>query len=204
MKEQTFNYEQFNKIKAVALAAGADKMRPYLNGVYIDSKENCTVATNGHVMLMHHDEAYSELDSCIIPLALLNSIKITKKDFVTISTHEASVRERVVSIQVIGGASQSMPAIDGTFPDYKRVIPDNETQLKQQSTYGMLGLPVLNILAKASKLAGGRGVVFDNLCYQGQTTGRLSDDIDKHPIDFVAMPMRAIAFNTPIGNEAVA
>ena len=102
-------------LRAAAEFAAVKDIRHYLLGIYITKGR--IVATDGLVMGVF--EAPGAAGDVILPLALVQQVlKAAKKaDLV-----EVEILEGKVSITV-GGATFGGALIDGTFPDYRRVIP---------------------------------------------------------------------------------
>ena len=99
---------------AVEFAAKKD-IRYYLVGVYVTKGR--VVATDGHVMGVF--DAPGAAGDVILPLALVQQVlKAAKKAGLV----EVEILEGRASMTV-GGATFSGALIDGTFPDYRRVIP---------------------------------------------------------------------------------
>lgn len=111
-------------LKACALFVSKDETRYYLKGVNLSFRHDHVImcATNGHYLsLMRYtldDPLDSELPDTIVPIELIDRIKLHKA-----TDHaELYVDGRRVSITYMGATFQEH-AIDGTFPDYRRVIP---------------------------------------------------------------------------------
>ena len=113
-----------NKLHAVALAAATEETRYYLNGVYIEPHPRKTgvilTATNGKILLSaYHDTGFGEpFAPVIIPLKLITRVKAVRKipDLtMTITSAEVSI--------LYAGATYAAPPIDGSFPDWRRVVP---------------------------------------------------------------------------------
>jgi DNA polymerase-3 subunit beta len=115
-----------NTLKSVAHAAGKEETRYYLMGVHLEAgKDGFTmVATNGHMLLCAF-QAYGEhmpqdhMPSVIIPAALIAKLKVKRNADpwaeLTINGLDLSFEYRG---ETFGGK-----AIDGTFPDWRRVVP---------------------------------------------------------------------------------
>lgn len=115
-----------NKLHAVALAAATEETRYYLNGVHIEPHPRKTgvilTATNGHVLISaYHDTGFGEpFAPVIIPLKLITRIKAVRK----IPDLTMTLTPAEVSI-LYAGATYAAPPVDGTFPDWRRVVPRN-------------------------------------------------------------------------------
>ncbi len=112
-------------IDKTKFAISTEETRYYLNGIYfhtIEGKLRC-VATDGHRLALAEMAAPSgakALPGVIIPrktVAELRRLIDGSTDAVDVSVSEAKIRFKV------GPAVLTSKLIDGTFPDYDRVIP---------------------------------------------------------------------------------
>jgi DNA polymerase-3 subunit beta len=104
----------------VAFAIGNDANRPYLHGVFFHVKDGAAVAvaTNGHRLARHAGQELPEFEGVIVPQKAVGMLPK--------GTADVSVSENLIRI-VSGDFTLTSKLIDGTFPDYTRVIPvDNE------------------------------------------------------------------------------
>jgi hypothetical protein len=117
-----------NHLKATNVAASDEQTRYYLNGVYVNvvAQHVEYVATDGARLIAVRHELLTD-SSCvwpatgvIIPSKLIERIKVVKK---ADDEAEATMEGGNVTIKY-NGESYSAPAIDGTFPDWRRVVPD--------------------------------------------------------------------------------
>ena len=118
-------------LKAAALFASKDQYRYYLGGVYVHQHDGKTraVATDGKVLFAAQcTDAADVTGSGIVPLTLINQIKAPRGvEDCTITI----VNDRV-TIEYAGQSIQA-PAIDGTFPNYRAVLPaEYDTQTPAQ------------------------------------------------------------------------
>jgi DNA polymerase-3 subunit beta len=111
-------------LKAVALFCSKDETRYYLKGVNLQFRNDHVImcATNGHMLSVIRQQFADPLDSpvpdTIVPIELIDRIKLHKAtDYA-----ELYVDGRRVSITYMGATYQD-GSIDGSFPDYRRVIP---------------------------------------------------------------------------------
>lgn len=126
-------------LKAAAFATSTEATRYYLNGVYFRSTDKVAryVATNGHIMIVLRDDrrviddkddtsqTLSPIDGIIIPSATIKSLKVAKHtDYGVITFEEDRSSPDYLSFVIdYNGAKVGGKLIDGTFPDYARVIP---------------------------------------------------------------------------------
>ena len=122
------------------------EMRYYLNGVFV---EPCPAGgvqlttTDGHRLICIRDETGQADESAIIALSpdALKACKVGKGEArrtVTVEGLAATVRAVVSPDQGEAGDLVAMMArcrIDGTFPDYRRVIPTVEMPSKSIGSY---------------------------------------------------------------------
>lgn len=100
-------------LKAALVCASTEKVRYYLNGVYVDPK-GFLVSTDGHRLFcgkIDFDPGQAPFEGWIIPSdAIKRALTGYKADTITIAP------DRV-------GAIMCAP-VDGTYPDWRRVVPD--------------------------------------------------------------------------------
>ncbi len=142
-------------LKAVALCASTEATRYYLNGVFVNIESRATVyvATDGHRMLVHraelpaHEADNKMLGECIIPLASIAKLKPVSKytdslEFTQLADGKYLLGDSVVT------------PIDGTFPDWRRVIPAPLSPGDSVSR-AQFNLAYLHDFQKAGKILGG-------------------------------------------------
>ena len=143
-----FNADMF---RAAMMCVSSEEVRYYLKGVLVEphpaGEGVLLVATNGHSMLVVHD-ATGEADQAGIVILSAEAQKSCKSGkfaqrLVTIDGNTAKVVEpegdgfRTVAIS-------EKCFIDGTFPDWRRVIPD----VTQATSAGMYAAGCLVTFAK--------------------------------------------------------
>jgi DNA polymerase-3 subunit beta len=120
-------------LKATAIAAGTEQTRYYLNGVCIQHTPTgpVFVATDGHRLIAARHDWQSGVpetfEPVIVPLDLLKRVKIVRKasDVATVTLSVGDDGARKVAIDYAGG-TVAAAAVEGTFPDWRRVIPQSE------------------------------------------------------------------------------
>jgi hypothetical protein len=109
-------------LRAAALFASTEQIRYYLNGVYAESVGNHLrlVATDGKTLFAAQIEigAHEPL-KVIIPLDLIKRLPATKKKFDHI---DLVVEGNKIALTYMG-TTISADAIDGSFPNYQRIVP---------------------------------------------------------------------------------
>lgn len=125
-----------NLFRIAFSCASNEEARYYLRGVFVEPHHEKGVtlsATNGHKLISIHDESGSADESAIINLGdALKQCK-AKRGFVrqvAIGTgeneatiYEAREHERAAEMEFQRVAIATDVRIDGSFPDYRRVIP---------------------------------------------------------------------------------
>ena len=122
-------------LEAVAFAISTEETRYYLNGIYMHMPAPGTlrmVTTDGH-RLARHDVAIpatEAIESVIVPhKCVKHLLKLTGKS----SPETLKIIVNTVKVMfVIGNVTVLSKLIDGTFPDYNRLIP---TEFQREVTF---------------------------------------------------------------------
>jgi DNA polymerase III sliding clamp (beta) subunit (PCNA family) len=166
-----------NELLAVNLASGTEATRYYLNGVFIEWFENGAirlVATDGHRLhLIDRGGEVTETDSPVKSTILSNE---SIKELATLANLKLKTLpkgEKCLGVSLaldIGGdgnisvtascgnmelSAHSFKPIDGTFPNYRRVIPPLSVYKKGAGT-SAFNARYLADFGKAAKLLGCR------------------------------------------------
>lgn len=139
-----------NLLKAAALCASQDTTRYYLNGVEVQCKENVftITATDGHRLIsfkpnVMFDGGMPLPFSVIIPLDIIKALKVTKKspegDLIVQPDGTCAIKYQ--------GRSTIFQPVDGTFPNWKRVVPE-----KVDGTVGQYNAHYLADFAKINDM----------------------------------------------------
>jgi hypothetical protein len=114
-------------LKAVNLAASTEETRFYLKGVFVEVTEKTVTytATNGHILLSRREDCVEPntlTGSWIIPSDFIKSVKPAKyTDYASLAILQGPDNKTMLAFT---GTITGMAApIDGTFQDYRRVIP---------------------------------------------------------------------------------
>ena len=102
-------------------AASSEEVRYYLNGVCLDiaNGSGVMVATDGHRLLASSFETGAADGKFIIPRPLISKLKISRRS----NTHvDVKIDGDRVTLD-FDGETFGGNLIDGTFPDWRRVIP---------------------------------------------------------------------------------
>ena len=133
--ELKINSQKFLKlIDKTRFAVSNEETRYFLNGVYFHKKKDkklTLVATDGHRLAkfdFNFDEDSNEMPGVIIPKKTINEL------YKLLTDYEGEIKINLDSNKIvffIGELILISKLIDGSFPDYKRVIPaDNKSILK--------------------------------------------------------------------------
>jgi DNA polymerase-3 subunit beta len=145
-------------LKAAACCASSDDTRYYLNGVHVEPRagEVRFCATDGHKLIVLRQLGEFEAgEAFIVPLELIAQLKVNKRlpdCKLELATGNDDGIKRV-TVTVLGGTQFTAPAVDGTFPDYDRVIPSTVSGKVAQFN----ALENVAPFQKAAKLLGGIG-----------------------------------------------
>lgn len=107
--------------KPVAFAISTEETRFYLNGIYLHAEDGNlrAVATDGH-RLAQHDVALPETADA----ALFPGVIVPRKTVGLVPAGVVSVSISKTKIQFVTDTlTVTSKVVDGTFPDYRRVIP---------------------------------------------------------------------------------
>ena len=143
--------EMIARIAYVSLFAGTQDIRFYLNGVCLQNSAEgfYAIATNGHVLACAKlgDKLEGDDFEIILPNAVAKIIASCKERSGINLEHDSVTK--MVSIKTQEG-TQTLKAIEGKYPDWRRVVPQDDTaQLGDEP----LGLSVIYLasLDKAMK-----------------------------------------------------
>lgn len=100
-------------------AASTDEARYHLNGVYIhhDRGDMVAVATDGHRLAKRTTCVDGEFPSVIVPNKTVAAIQIDDADTVEVSVSASKIKFSTPRWSMVS------KVVDGSFPDYTRVIP---------------------------------------------------------------------------------
>ncbi len=132
----TMSSKDFLKlVEKTRFAMSNEETRYYLNGVYfhISNGKLRAVATDGHRLASVEAEApagAAGMPGIIIPRKAVNEISklLENQSEVSIALSETKIKFNAGGIELLS------KVVDGTFPDYQRVIPDNNTKLATVSS----------------------------------------------------------------------
>jgi hypothetical protein len=118
-------------LRAAALTASKELTRHYLNGVLMEVEPRCVtyVATNGGMLFAYRD-SLSERDTdntlignFIVPVTAIKAVKLKKRAAEGAVLRHSGVDGEEMTIKTTDGGSFAFAPIDGSFPDWRRVVP---------------------------------------------------------------------------------
>ena len=163
-----------NSLKAMSVLASKQDIRYYLNGVLVESNKSYTrmVATDGHLLGIYQikETAHDDLSfSIIVPNEVI--AKLDKKDnFLCCENGKWSID------------GISFTPVDGTFPDYMRVLPAKPATGES----AQFNPELVTRFAKCSKLL--NGTKYPVIAHNGGSSALVDLGLDRFV--GVLMPMR--------------
>lgn len=187
-------------IDRTKFAISTEETRYYLNGIYFHGATGASgpclraVATDGHRLALSDyplPEGANDIAGVIIPRKTINELRRlieSDEDVVEVSVSEAKIRFS------IGRATLTSKVIDGTFPDYERVIPrENPHKLILNNTEFSKAVDRVATMAverlRPIKLGLDKDVL--TLSFSNPETGEASEELE---VSFDA-PQMEIGFN---------
>jgi DNA polymerase-3 subunit beta len=185
-----------NYLKSANVAASIEQTRYYLMGVQLTvvGSNVLYVATNGAALIaLRQDlDASSECiwpaSGVIIPSSLIAQIKQTPTSKRCGDVAEITFINGIISIAVMGGATYSDKAIDGSFPEWRRVVPSTVNGETAQFDPALLAS-----FAKARKAICGGSSKFITVGHNGGGPALVSFCDDANDGFGVIMPVRGDA-----------
>lgn len=185
-----------NYLRAANVAASIEQTRYYLMGVSVTvvGSNILYVATNGTVLIALRQDLDASAEckwpaaGAIIPSSLIAQIKQTLQSKRCGDVAEVSCVDGVISIAVMGGATYSDKAIDGSFPDWRRAVPSTVNGDVAQFDPALLAT-----FAKARKALCGGSSKFITLGHNGGGPALVSFCDDSNDGFGVIMPVRGDA-----------
>ena len=158
----TIPVTDIGKILKSSFAMSKEEVRYYLNGIYLhvangDGKQKTLrgVATDGHRLACLDapvPEGANGMPGVIVPSKTVGVIKDALRSL-NVDEIELSVTERAIEM-VAGDMTLRSKVVDGTFPDYNRVIPTENDKIVQVST-GALKEAVARVATVSIKSSNG-------------------------------------------------
>jgi DNA polymerase-3 subunit beta len=149
--ENTINIEV---LRALLPLAAKNDVRFYLNGVYVDFQADKTVyvATNGHVLGKYVEEVGNgHTFSIIIPYDVVKQLKVGRG---TAKYGDLIFNPDMNAARIVNpAASQDLgfTSIDGKYPDYTKVIPEEPS-----GEVAQFDIELLYLFAQVNKAFGSK------------------------------------------------
>lgn len=123
-----------NMLKKVSFAISTEETRYYLNGIHLHVTEDALVAvtTDGHRLAKHDmpiPDGAEELSPIIIPRKTCQLLQGFTEKAENVAFECSNTKIKVT----VGDVTMISKLIDGTFPDYLRVIPTGNEKLAKVS-----------------------------------------------------------------------
>lgn len=183
---------QFNltraQVRAMLNLSATKDVRYYLNGLHVvqDARGTIVEATDGHVlgMLRVDDKPHAKPASVIMPTDALKTLRGTKREGDQLI--EFSVSGEYVTASR-GGTVSTFKAVEGRFPDCRRVTPTNAQLAKDEAPQVAQFNPEL--LARFVDCATDLGMK-GNMAVRPRGNGPALVSIDRDDFVGVVMPWR--------------
>ena len=165
-------------VSSVSTAASTEETRYYLCGVYLhaEGEKWISVATDGH--RLHKNELGAPGNDLSLPAVILpaKSVQLVQKLFSGAGEITLCVSPSRIVIST-GSATLNSKLIDGSFPDYKRVIPqDQPYKIKASRSELIEAIGRASIASDAVKFTFGGGTIRISGTANGNTMS--SDEVD--------------------------
>ena len=174
------------KLAAVSIAQSDEATRYYLCGVYFEG--SLAVATDGHILTVANDESQAN-ESGIYPVSK-KARTVMKKKEASLVTIEGDVLKVLTDNETVLHM-EPCKEIDGSFPDWRRVVPDNDGD----PTTAAFSTIVTAKLVETAKTVTGLKTTSFRMTGTEATTGHLVTYNHSDCLS-VAMPMKGN--NTPV------
>jgi DNA polymerase III subunit beta len=203
MKEAGFDAEFSIDLAALfapcMFAISTEETRYYLNGVFVHVDEGGklrAVATDGHRLSLHEVELPEGADTMPAVIVPRKVSSILPKGDVSVSVGKSAIR--IVS----SGLTLVSKLVDGTFPDYKRVVPkDNDKIVTSERVDLSKAAERVTVVSqekgRAVKLSIASGSI--GLSVSGAEAGEASDEVEA---SYTGEPIE-IGFNSRYLAEAL-
>ena len=130
-----------NSLKALALIAGKDDVRFYLNGVCIDTMTPGRVhlvACDGHRLLVIGNAKVDgdiPQGQYIVPIDAINAARPVRKDPITIDIEP--VDSYIAKYTITGKLVGTGRTIDGRYPDWLRTVPTRRAEAGELAHFNL-------------------------------------------------------------------
>jgi DNA polymerase-3 subunit beta len=190
-------------VRALLQLAASKDIRYYLNGMLCEVSERQTVmvATNGHMMGAYRHELSTDRNECGAPLAIiiprdaLESIGAKGAPLLIVRARDDG---RYDLCDLSADTVRTFAAVDGKFPDWRRVMPRGPVGASAEDLpFAQFDPQYVQAFAKAAKAFGCRYGSALKIGHRGQSSACI--EISGHPGFFgVLMPLRTNRADVPM------
>lgn len=147
-----------NGLRAVLLFAAKTDIRYYLNGVKVEATKEATrvIATNGHVLAVHHSDQINDLAApteLIVPYRVIAMVKGGRKGRAMPLMLESEDGVTWQLRDLLLDFAMTFRPIEGKYPDYVRVLPKETTgeAARYQTAYLAIAEAASRVLSGSSR-----------------------------------------------------
>lgn len=116
-----FDIDLSSLFDPVSFAISTEETRYYLNGIFFrGGADSVAVATDGHRLSRHKGPALPDFEGIIVPRKVIG---LLPKGACNVSISANKIRIKTADMDLVS------KLIDGTFPDYQRVIPKSNDKI---------------------------------------------------------------------------
>lgn len=200
--DATFDLDIAALFAPVQFAISNEEARYFLNGVFFKGGDSVAVATDGHRLARNNGPAIPEFEGIIVPR---KAVSLLPKGAVTVSVSDNKIRIEA------GDFVLTSKLIDGTFPDYTRVIPKENDKIVVVDRDAMMKaadrvVTISSERGKAVKLSIAPGAIAMSARSDvGDAQDEVAADYSGEPIDigFNSLYVRDIFAVLPAGSVTI-
>ena len=193
------------RLHQVAFSMAVQDIRHYLNGLLlqIDGKKLAIVATDGHRLAYTETTLEQELpkQDIILPrktvLELLRLLSDQEGAMMELAIASNQARFRLGSLEFVS------KLVEGKFPDYNRVIPQNHSQVLQVSRTALQASLQRTAIMMSDKFKGVRLNLEPGVLRVSSNNNEQEEAIDELDVDY-AGPAMEIGFNVTYLQDVLA
>lgn len=186
----------------VTFAISTEETRYYLNGIFLKGGQSEAVATDGHRLARNRGPELPDFAGIIVPR---KTVGLLPKGTARVSVSDTKIRV------VAGDFVLTSKLIDGTFPDYNRVIPKENGKIIVVDRDAMMKaadrvVTISNERGKAVKLSIAPGAIAMSARSDvGDAQDEVAADYSGEPIDigFNSLYVRDIFAVLPAGSVTI-
>jgi DNA polymerase-3 subunit beta len=182
-----------------AFAMSTEETRYYLNGVYMHNDVDgnlCGVATDGHRLAIMTTELQEVVSPVIVPRKTVTELrKLLIDGDIELSTSASKVRFKNGDFTLVS------KVVDGTFPDYTRIIPKNNDSVAVASAKALSAASARVTLVSSDKARGVKVALSDGVCVLS-VNSQAGQAIDEVEIQYDGDPIE-MGFNSKYISDAM-